>query len=324
MRLLVTVKANEQLAKMIEAKLGGKFDIDFLAAARDAERSRFLANADVILAMNVGREINEDELSLLTKTKLIQTATAGTDSISYGKLRDGITVCSNGGAFSEEIAEHAIGMMLALARSFLPIHKKLSTGVFDQTTKHKMLAGANFGIVGYGGIGRRTAEIARAFDMKILAINSSGMTDTQVDFIGTLEDIDYVLRESDFILLSIALNRKTRNLINARELDLMKQNAVLVNVARGDLINEKDLYEHLRSHPDFKAGIEAWWIEPFSHPKFEIHYPFFELDSVLGSPHNSYLTENIYFKVLNAAAENILRFANGEPLRNVQRREDYL
>ncbi len=160
--------------------------------------------------------------------------------------------------------------------------------------------------------------------MKILAINSTGKTDCDVDFIGTLSDLDRLLRDSDFLLLTIGLNKMTRRLIGERELNMMKSDAVLINVARGDLIDERSLYEHLKTHPQFKAGIEAWWIEPFNYPKFEVHYPFFELDNLLGSPHNSFLTEGALVMALDRDLDNILRFLHGDPLRNVQRREDYI
>ncbi len=324
MKLVAAQRLNEQMTDLLIKKAGEHYDIDLLATAPDNERARLLENADVILAMNLRRDIREEEIPLLKKTRLIQITLAGADIIPYARLRPDITICSNGGAYSEPIAEHAIGMMLSLARDFLPLHRGLSEGVFDQKTPHKMLAGSTLGIIGFGGIGKKTADIARAFGMKILAINSTGRTDRGVDFIGTLSDLDRVLRESDFLLLTIGLNNRTRNLIGERELNLMKPDAVLINVARGDLIDEKSLYDHLKANSQFKAGIEAWWIEPFNHPKFEVHYPFFELDNVLGSPHNSYLTEGIYFRALDKALDNILRFARGEPLKNVQRREDYL
>ncbi len=324
MRLLVAQRVDEDASDLIMRKAGAAFDIDFLASADKESRKHLLENADVILAMNFRRDIFEEEVPLIKKAKLIQITLAGADMVPYAKLSPGIVICSNGGAYSEPIAEHAIGMMLALARSFLPLHDGLSRGEFDQSTKHKMLNGSTLGIIGFGGIGRRVAGIARAFGMTILAINSTGRTEREVDFSGTLKDLDHVLQESDFVLLTIALNKYTRDLIGAKELNLMKEDAVLVNVARGDLIDEKDLYEHLKSHPHFRAGIDAWWVEPFNQPKFEIHSPFFELDNFLGSPHNSYLIKGIRRKALEAAVDNILRFADGRELKNVQKRENYL
>lgn len=324
MRLVAAQRLNREMTDLIMKRVGVEYEIGFLADAGENDRRGLLEEAEVVLATNFRRDIKQDEIPFLRKTKLIQITLAGADIIPYTALRPEIIVCSNGGAYSEPIAEHAMGMMLALARNFLPLHRGLRNGVFDQKTPHKMLAGATLGIVGFGGIGKKTAEIARSFGMKILAINSSGKTDREVDFIGTLSDLDQLLRDSDFLLLTLGLNKRTRGLIGERELNLMKPDAVLINVARGDLIDERSLFEHLKANPQFKAGIEAWWIEPFNFPKFEVHYPFFELDNLLGSPHNSFLTEGIYLKVLDRALDNILRFAHGEPLRNVQRREDYL
>ena len=324
MRLLITQKVNPEMTELILRRIDDRMETYFLAAAGESQRASLLESADVVLTMNVRREIKPEEISLLKRAQLLQSTLAGADGIPFDKLDGKITVCSNSGAYSDPIAEHAIGMMLALARNFLPLHNALSKGVFEQKVPHKMLGGAKLGIVGYGGIGRRAAEIARGFGMKILAINRSGKTNDPVEFAGTLDNLDHVLQDSDFLLLSVSLNNRTRSLIGDRELKKMKPDAVLVNVARGDLVDEKSLYDHLKSNPEFKAGIEAWWIEPFNHPKFEIHYPFFELDNVLGSPHNSFLTKGIYLKALDLALDNVLRFARNEPLRNVQRREDYI
>ncbi len=324
MKLVAAQKLTAEMAGLIRSKLNGDFEIEFIADKSEKTRRPILESADVLIAMNFRRDIREDEIRLLSNTKLIQITLAGADIIPYAELPPGIIVCSNGGAFSESIAEHSIGMMLALARNFLPLHRGLSEGSFDQKTRHKMLAGSTLGIIGFGGIGKETAKLARGLGMQIKAINSSGTTDQDVDFIGTLDDLEKILTDSDFLLLSIGLNRHTRGLIGKRELELMKCDAVLINVARGDLVDEKSLYEHLKSHPQFKAGIEAWWVEPFNGPVFEVHYPFFELDNVLGSPHNSYLTEGAYLNALDRALENVLRLAHGEPLKNVQRRSDYI
>ena len=346
MKLLAAQKVTEEMSDLIMNKMaqeiisrngiptytsdsvlkraGRELEIEFLQHHGAGEREKLIGDADIILSMNFRRDIREEEFHLIRKAKLIQITLAGSDMIPYDKLGPDIIICSNSGAYSEPIAEHAIGMMLALARSFLPLHNELSKGIFNQTTKHKMLTGSTLGIVGFGGIGKRTAEIARTFGMKIFAINSSGRTEEKVDFAGTLSDLNYVLRESDFLLLSVALNKKTKTLIGKAELELMKPDAIMVNIARGELIDEADLYHHLKTHPNFKAGIEAWWIEPFNFPKFEIHYPFFEFENFLGSPHNSWLTEGIQMKALDTALDNILIFIHGGTPKNIQKREDYL
>jgi len=82
----------------------------------------------------------------------------------------------------------------------------------------------------------------------------------------------------------------------------------LINLARGAVINQKDLFEHLKNHPDFYAGLDVWWVEPFMKGKFEINYPFFDLPNLLGSPHNSAMVENSLTIGTEKAAANIKRF----------------
>jgi len=100
----------------------------------------------------------------------------------------------------------------------------------------------------------------------------------------------------------------------------MKADAVLVNVARGAIVKERDLYEHLRSHPEFTACIDAWWFEPFKFGKFQINYPFFELPNLIGSPHNSVLVNGIMTDGARRAAQNVLRYLNKEQVRGVVQR----
>jgi len=103
----------------------------------------------------------------------------------------------------------------------------------------------------------------------------------------------------------------------------MKGSAVLINAARGDIIDEQALYEHLVAHPEFLAGIESWWIEPFSHGEFRINYPFFELPNFLGCPHNSAKVPGMMLEATRRAVANVIRYLRQEPLQGMVRREDY-
>ena len=131
-----------------------------------------------------------------------------------------------------------------------------------------------------------------------------------MEFIGTLNDLDFILENSDIVIISLPLIDETKNLIDKKELKLMKPNAILVNVARGQIINEADLYEHLKTHPDFYAGMDAWWVEPFTEGAFKLNYPFFNLPNILGSPHNSAIVPGSLEQGLKCAIENINLYLN--------------
>ena len=114
----------------------------------------------------------------------------------------------------------------------------------------------------------------RGSALRIDAVNTSGRIDEPVEFIGTVKDLKHVLSSSDVVSISLPLMKATRGLIGKLELGWMKPDAILINVARGAVIDEGALYEHLRSHPRFQAGLDVWWIEPFSSGEFRTTYPF--------------------------------------------------
>src|SRR5438045_6695608 len=130
------------------------------------------------------------------------------------------------------MAEHVLAMTLALAKRLLVEDQKLRNGEFDQFTPNRVLAGMTAGILGFGGIGRATARLMRAFGMRIYAINHSGTSSEPVDFLGTLHDLERVLRSSDVVVLCLPLTRITRGFIGKKELEWMKHDAIPVNVAR--------------------------------------------------------------------------------------------
>jgi len=164
----------------------------------------------------------------------------------------------------------------------------------------------------------------RALGLRILAINTSGRTLEQVDFIGAMDDFEYLLKNSDVLLVSIPLNIRTRGLIGSRELAVMKPDAILINVARGAIIDEQSLYLHLVEHPDFCAGIDTWWTEPAMGGEFKVDYPFFDLSNFLGSPHNSSITPGTLDNAVRLAAENVMDFLGGGKIRGEIRKEDYV
>ncbi len=267
---------------------------------------------------NIGSYINR-----LPNLKFIQTLSAGVDLIDFSQIPENIMVCSNAGAFAKPVAEHAVAMAMALSKNLMANHSKMKNGVFDQSSHSMRLEGKLAGIIGYGGIGKDIGKLCKAIGMELAVISRSPVEEQGVKYSGSLDSLDRVLQESDILFVSIPLNTYTENLITSKELDKMKADAILVNVARADIINQKDLYEHLISYPQFKAGIDVWWKEPINAGKFETGFGFLDLPNVIGSPHNSAMVPEIENNAFLTALNNVELWMKGGVPKNRVQRKDY-
>lgn len=322
MNLLVSFNPDTTQRKIINESLKDSYTITYLDEAPD--RREAIANAEVLLTWNPPREFSPEEYALFSHLRLMQLFSAGGDHLPDDLFEMHFDIAGNVGAYASPMAEHVMAMALALAKDLKGSYEKLKAGNFDQFSMSRSIQEANAAILGFGGIGKATARLLQAFGAKIFAINTSGRTDEKVDFIGTLADLEYVLHQADIIVISLALSRVTRNLIGARELAWMKPNAILVNVARGEIIDDGAFYAYLQSHPDFRAGIDAWWIEPFRHGRFEMTYPFLDLPNVIGTPHNSGMVPEVMEEATRVVVENLKKYAAGEPIKGLLKKEDYI
>ena len=321
---VVTYNASHEQQALLLEVLGGVASLTFLTELAPEQREQALEEATILLSWNFPREVQSPDYPRLRRILFIQLLSAGADHMPIAELSPRIIVASNPGAYAAPMAEHVLAMTLALAKHLLVQQQKLKDGEFDQFTPNRMLSGMTAGILGYGGIGRATARLMRAFGMRIYAINTSGTSPEPADFLGTLHDLERVLSESDVVVISLPLTQTTRGLIGKQELAWMKPDAILVNVARGALLDEEALYTYVKDHPNFLLGIDAWWTEPFLSGQFNMEYTFLELPNVLGSPHNSGVVPGVLMGATRQAAENVKRFLKGEQVVGIARREDYL
>jgi phosphoglycerate dehydrogenase-like enzyme len=320
--VVVTRQVDGQGRRVIESELAGLADIVYLWEAPD--RHAALKRAHVLISMLFPREVAKDEYGFLDNLALLQAVVAGVDFMPLDQLPAGTILCANVGAWADPMAEHILGMILALGKNLLPNHLKLARGEFDRNTSSKRFRGGVAGILGFGGIGKATARLLRALGMHTHAVNSTGQTEEPVDFIGTLDDLEPVLKVSDVVVVSLPLNKRTRHLMGPEQFDLMKPDAVFINAARAEIVQEEALYAHLKDHPDFRAGTDVWWEEPMTHGTFRVGYPFFELENFLGSPHNSPVVSGVFQEALAQAVQNVRFFLKGEPIRGKVNRSDYL
>jgi phosphoglycerate dehydrogenase-like enzyme len=322
--LVVTYDAGKRDRGLFGEYLGELVRLTFIRDSASERRLNALATADILFAWNPPKELRQDEYTRMKNLRFLQLLSAGANHIPFSLIPDEVVIASNVGAFAEPMAEHVLALVLALSKQLLVQHERLKRREFDDVTPSRMLRGSVCGILGFGGIGQATARLMCALGARIYGINSSGRSSEPAEFVGTLRDLKYVLESSDIIVIALPLNRASKGLIGSRELAWMKDRAILINVARGDILDEQALYERLVKTPEFMAGIESWWIEPFSHGEFRTNYPFLNLPNFLGCPHNSAKVPGMMFEATRRAVENVVRFLKQEPLKGLVRREDYL
>ena len=323
--IVVTYNPREEEQIIYRDILGGLAPISYLADKSETERITLFEQSDVVIAKSFSpKEINQKEISCLKSTRFIQLIFAGADNIPFELISENTTVASNVGAFAEPIAEHVLALTLALAKNIIPKNRLLQESKFNGSGFNQELRGGVCGIIGFGANGRAIAKTMQAMGMQIFGINRSGITDASVEFIGSINELKTVLHASNVIVVTTPLTRQTRDLIGKKELEWMKNDAILINVGRGAVINQKALYDHLMSHPNFRAGIDTWWSEPASPGEFKLRYPFFDLPNIIGSPH---IADHVPRSIPNAtqkALQNVKNFLHGKETRGVVNHNDYL
>ncbi len=316
-KIVVTFNADERQRNLISSGIKNNAEVKYLEDFEGDKLKQVLKDAEVLFAWNPPRELGDVGPDSFPGLQFVQVLSAGYDHVDFNMFPRGCRIASNKGAYAEPMAEHIMAMILALAKRLMVNHNKMAQGEFNQGGRNISVGDSIVGILGYGGIGKAAAKLIRPFGSKIYAVNSSGKPEEDVDFIGTLKDLDFILENSDIILISLPLLKETENLIGKSELEKMKPKAILINVARAQIINEEALYNHLKTHPDFYAGIDTWWIEPFSEGEFKVNFPFFDLPNLLGSPHNSPIVPGALAEGMRRAVENINRLLKGLEPRNI-------
>ena len=302
----------------VEAAVATPWDI--VAVPDDPALSvDLIGRADAVITVAYGRSWPS-----APKLRLLQVAGAGYDGIDVEAIPAGVTLC-NVFEHGPGVAEYALLAMLEWCHRLGPADRQLRAGDWSRSSRFggapdDELAGKTLVIVGLGRIGRAVARRARAFDMRILAVNrSADKTDPNVEQVVGLDRLHQTLREADFVVLACALTPETRGLIDGAALAAMKPTAVLVNPARGPVIDEAAFYEALAQRRIAGAAIDTWWdYPPTPAPRDpSTRFPFHALDNVLLSPHVAGWTTGTIVRRTTEMARNLDRLARGEPLANV-------
>jgi len=247
--------------------------------------------------------------SACPRLKLLSLWGTGTDNVDLAAAaKHGVTVVNTPGVSAPAIAEHSLMLMLAVARRVIANHNGVLAGQWPRG-QAALLHGKTLGVVGLGAIGRRFAKLGQGIGMKVIAWTMH--PDPALGF--ELVELDQLLRASDVVSLHLRLSDQTKGFLGRERLALMKPGAILVNTARGPIVDEAALIEALRARRVAGAGLDVFDVEPLP-----AGHPLTKLDNVVLTPHSAGIAPEVLEAGLALAIENIGSFQSGKPRNVVQ------
>ncbi len=278
----------------------GSSEEDMITAGKDSEA--------IIIRYNGA--ITERVMEACPKLKCVARHGVGVDNVDVQTAtRLKLPVLYTPGANHDAVAEHTIGLMLAVTKRLVVSDHAMRRGRWHDLRKARLtdLKGRTLGLVGLGRIGSRVAQLARAFGMELLAYDAYLAPDEIERRGAKATGFNDLLTRSDIVSLHVPLSPETRHLIGTRELQLMKRGAILINTARGALIDEKALYDALKTSALAGAGLDVFEPEP---P--EPGSPLFQLDNVVLSPHMAGATHGAMRNMAIIVATEVVKVLKGE------------
>jgi len=247
----------------------------------------------------------------------VQSGSAGVESPAfYDLLKRGVRLTNAAGVHAEPIAQYVIMQTLNRIKR-TRAHLELQAAHRWESVGGGELTGLTVGIVGFGGIGRAVARLAKAFGMRVVGSKRTRVEDPALDRLYAPEQLSALLAESDFVVLAAPLNEQTRGMINAAALEHMKPKALLINVARGGLVDEEALIDALRRERIGGAVLDVTAVEPLPETS-----PLWDLPNCVITPHDSGFSSLSLDRTLKLFLDNLGRFRMGEPLLNEVRPDE--
>ncbi len=286
------------------------FEVWFWHEMNEIEKNKKIQLADYLIV--AAQPFGADIISRAKNAKLIQKTGIGIDNIDIQAAeRCGIPVCNTVGANATGVAELTILLILALYRQLPLVNGETKNGkwlMWELRPSSYEMHGKVHGFIGFGHIGREVATRSKAFGTKIIYYDKFKLTDEQERDLGaTYVSLEEIITQSDIISLHVPLLPETRQLLGEKQFKMMKESAILINVARGGVVNEVALFDALKSKQIAGAGIDVWEREP-TNPQ----NPLFSLENVIATPHIAAGTRDTFSRVVKKAFANIERVEQGK------------
>src|SRR5258708_7747583 len=311
MRILISDDLSPEAKSILERIPGAQ--VDFKPGMKAAELLQVIGQYDA-LAVRSATKVTAEVLAAATQLRVIGRAGTGVDNIDLAAAtRRGVVVMNAPGGNSVSVAEHTVALLLSLARSIADASQSTRAGKWEKKkySAGRELYGKTLGVVGTGNIGQLVVLRARAFGMKIIAYDPFLSADAAAKLGVELVELPEIFRRSDAITLHVPLTEQTRNMVSAATLAQMKPGALLVNCARGGLVDERAVADALRSKHLGGAALDVFEIEP---PAAD--HPLFSCENFIATPHLGGSTEDAQQNVAVIVCEAMVEYLTTGTVRN--------
>lgn len=268
-----------------------------------------LSEADCIINIRSSVKFTRNVLANCNRLRILSVWGTGVDHVDLLAAEEyGITVSNTPAYGAPYVSEHALTLALAVSRQIVESDRHIRQGGWTRGFINE-LYGKTLGVIGTGAIGQRMIQLGKGIGMNVIAWTINPDNNRAKEYGTEFVELNDLMAQSDVISIHLALSDKTKNLIGEDEISLMKENAILVNTARGPIVDEKALLSALRTRQIAGAGLDSFDIEPLPSG-----HPFTELDNVILSPHAGGMAYNGTMRGLEMSVENLESFAKGNPI----------
>tara|TARA_Y100001970_G_scaffold275829_2_gene377603 strand:+ start:17219 stop:18193 length:975 start_codon:yes stop_codon:yes gene_type:complete len=316
MNVGIAITKNQIKFERLIQNLKQKFNIyNFIYLADENAIIQNINKLDILLSYHIPRDIFNQNISSL---KWIQLGNAGVDNCMFEQvIKSKIIITNSRGINSVPVAEFVMSAILFFTKNITDCIEFQKNKIWTQweiAKRNDTLENKIIGIIGYGAIGKAIAKRAKSFNMKIYAtkrLQKKTISNSTTDLLLPLKDIDYILKNSDYIVIACPLTPLTYQLINKKKINQCKPSAYIINISRGGIIDEEALCTALKNKKIKGAALDVFNKEPLNQKN-----ALFNLNNVLLSPHISGNFKDYQFKVIESFEKNLERFINKKPLQN--------
>ncbi len=292
--------------------LADQVEWHFTRPGSEAETIARIKDSEAIINIRSSVQFTRNVLTACPRLKLLSVWGTGVDHVDLAAAAElGITVANTPGYGAPYVSEHALALAMAVSRRIVENDRRIREGGWTAGFIDE-LYNKTLGVVGAGAIGRRMIQLGQGIGMKVIAWTFNPTAQRAAEYGVPFVPLEELLTRSDVVSLHVALTPQTVGFIGREQLALMKPNAILVNVARGAVVDEKALLEILQAGKIAGAGLDVFETEPLPHG-----HPFAKLDNVVLSPHVGGMAYNGTMRGLEMSIENLEAFAAGSPVNVV-------